>query len=242
MRALVSIHDLMPETMDRAQAILEWLKQQSIPPVTLLVVPNKGWSSAGIDQLRRLADVGHPLAAHGWCHKTEPRRPWHRLHAALISRNVAEHLALDSAGILKLMQQSHQWFHEHGLPAPKLYVPPAWALGGITPKHLAELPFAQIETTSGLLQRDASGRYVMRRLPLTGYEADTAFRAVILRKWNNWQVRSAEKTRKPLRISIHPNDFQLRLRDQLEAQIGNARNFISYDSLISRGSPESTHH
>ncbi len=238
MRALVSIHDLMPETMDRVHAILKWLQQQSIPPVTLLVVPNKAWSSAGIDQLRRLAEVGHPLAAHGWCHQTEPRRPWHRLHAALISRKVAEHLALDSAGILKLMQQSHHWFLKQGLPEPTLYVPPAWALGGITAKHLAKLPFAQIETTSGLLQRDAFGRYVMRRLPLTGYEADTAFRAVSLRKWNRWQARSAEKRHNPLRISIHPDDFQLRLQDQLEAQIRSARNFIAYDSLISRSSAE----
>lgn len=238
MKALVSIHDLMPETMDRVQPILDWLKARSVPPVTLLVVPDKAWSTEGLDQLRRLAAAGHPLAAHGWRHATEPRRPWHRLHAALISRNVAEHLALDSTGIRNLMQQSQRWFPEHALPAPKLYVPPAWALGSIRPAHLAELPYAQIETTSGLLQRDPAGGYTMKKLPLTGYEADTAFRAAALRKWNRWQARSAEKTDRPLRISIHPDDFHLRLRDQLETQIGRVNNFFSYDSLISHRFPE----
>lgn len=232
MKALISIHDLMPETMDRVQDILDWLRARSVPPVTLLVVPDKAWSPEGIDQLRRLAAAGHPLAAHGWRHVTEPRRPWHRLHAALISRNVAEHLALDSPGIRQLMQQSHQWFGKHDLPAPKLYVPPAWALGKISRAHLAALPYPQIETTSGLLQRDPASGYQMKKLPLTGYEADTTLRAAALRKWNRWQARSAEKTDRPLRISIHPDDFHLRLRDQLETQIDSVKNFISYDSLI----------
>ena len=43
MKAVISIHDCMPETMDKIQRILKWLKERNIPPVTLLVVPGKNW-------------------------------------------------------------------------------------------------------------------------------------------------------------------------------------------------------
>ena len=231
MKGLVSIHDLMPETMGRVESILDWLEKSSIPPATLLIVPGRPWPPRGIDRLRQLAEAGHELAAHGWMHKTKPRCVWHRIHAALISRNAAEHLDLDSAGIVSLMKQSHRWFSEQRLPEPSLYVPPAWALGKVNPWHLNELPYRQIETTSGLLQRDLKGGYKMQRLPLAGYEADTALRSGFLRKWNSWQAKSAERTNRPLRISLHPDDLNLRLRDQLEAQILAAEEFARYKTL-----------
>jgi predicted deacetylase len=230
MTGLLSIHDCMPETLDRVDAILDWLGRDSIPKITFLVVPGKPWSPRDLDRLRRLVAAGHRLAAHGWAHQTTPRRLGHRLHAALLSRNVAEHLALDSAEITALMQRSFQWFAEQQLPEPSLYVPPAWALGRIVPEHRKQLPYAQIETTSGLLQREPTGRYTQRRLPLTGYEADTPLRAGFLRRWNRWQAASAQRSQRPLRISIHPDDLNLRLRDQLAAQIEAIESFAFYDT------------
>lgn len=232
MTGIVSIHDLMPETMDRVETILDWLREHGRPQVTLLVVPGKPWSQKGIGRLRDLAAMGHVLAAHGWHHQTSIRRWKHQIHAMLISRNVAEHLDLDATGIIHLMQRSHDWFAKQQLPSPHLYVPPAWALGSITPDQLAALPYQQIETTRSLYQRGSANTFRKNTYPLTGYEADTPLRASFLRLWNSHQARSAQRSGRPLRISIHPDDLRLRLTDQLESQLRAVDRFIHYSALF----------
>ncbi|WP_269525692.1 polysaccharide deacetylase family protein [Coraliomargarita parva] len=231
MKALVSIHDLMPETMDRVEQLLKWLNARGVPPVTLLVVPGKPWSSRQLARLRELSAGGHPLAAHGWQHQTRPRRMYHRLHAALLSRNVAEHLDLDSRGILDLLLRAQQWFPDNGLPEPDFYVPPAWALGPIQKADLAAVPFRIIETTTGIRFPSGSQKQRTLRLPLTGYEADTAVREKFLRVWNRRQMKRAQRSGRPLRISIHPDDLQLRVADQLQSQIEAVDSFIDYAAL-----------
>ena len=251
MNALVSIHDVMPHTQARVECLLDWLKARGVPPVALLVVPGRPWEPAQLDRLRELAAEGYELAAHGWQHETLPRRFYHRLHAAFISRNVAEHLDLGSAGIFALMLRSRDWFGEHGLPLPDLYVPPAWALGPLSQTHLAQLPYRLVETTRGLIHlkgkaapavspsngslpqsggQSATAKRlpVFQKLPLTGYEADTPFRECFLRRWNAAQLRTAERRHLPLRISIHPDDLELRLPDQLEQQLLAVDNFLPY--------------
>jgi predicted deacetylase len=239
MQALVSIHDLMPHTMERVERILDWLKERSVPPVTLLVVPGRPWQPGQIERLRELAALGHQLAAHGWHHETTPRRLYHRIHATLISRNVAEHLDLDSRGILELMQRSNNWFVENDLPAPDFYVPPAWALGPINQTDLAEVPFQLIETTRGLIYparkagpENKDSRF--QKLPLTGYEADTALREFFLRRWNAAQAKTARRKNLPLRISIHPDDLDLRIADQIGQQIKDVEAFLPYSGKASR--------
>lgn len=234
MRAFVSIHDLMPHTLPRVERLLGWLADRGVPPVTLLVVPGLPWEPAQIARLRSLAGAGHPLAAHGWVHQTQPRRLAHRLHAALISRDVAEHLDLPSAEILALLRRAQAWFPENGLPSPGFYVPPAWALGPIGKRDLAAAPYARIETTRGLIHLDrkpasdaAQPRFVA--YPLTGYEADTRLRAAFLRRWNEVQWQQAARRGKLLRISIHPNDLELRLADQLTTQIEAVETFCNWD-------------
>ena len=124
------MHDVMPETLSLVEDFLAFCSTHAIPPMTLLVVPGCDWRDEQLDRLRDLAGLGHELAAHGWLHRVgTPQSLYHRLHSTLLSRNVAEHLALDGESILALMRRSHAWFAEHDLPAPSLYVPPAWALG-----------------------------------------------------------------------------------------------------------------
>ncbi|MGB1126918.1 MAG: polysaccharide deacetylase family protein [Opitutales bacterium] len=226
MKALVSIHDLMPHTLERVERILEYLKERSVPPVTLLVVPGRPWEKSQIERLRELAGAGHELAAHGWSHETSPRRFYHRIHAALISRKVAEHLDLDSKGVLQLMTRSRNWFGENSLPLPELYVPPAWALGPISKSDLAQAPYKLIETTRGLIHLGDEIRF--QKLPLTGYEADTRFREAFLRRWNAAQAKSAQGNNRPLRISIHPDDLELRIADQMAQQIHSVVDFLPY--------------
>jgi predicted deacetylase len=211
--ALFSIHDVMPETLADVRDLLELFAERELPAPALLVVPGRAWSADDLAQLRQWADSGCELIAHGWVHHTRPRRFYHRLHALLLSRNVAEHLALDEGEILQLMRRSRDWFAGRDLPMPDTYIPPAWALG-LRERALAHQPFARIETLTGLA---LCGAEQVRRLslPLLGFEADTRFRAAVLRFWNRRQQRRAVSREQPLRIALHPPDAGLLLRDQL---------------------------
>lgn len=239
MKAIVSIHDLMPETMDSVEHIMRWLRRRGVPPVTLLVVPGKAWSPTQIRRLQTLTNLGYRLAAHGWSHYTQPKRLYHRLHASLISRNVAEHLALDSDGILDLLIRSQDWFEEHDLPTPSFYVPPAWALGAISKRDLAASPYTRIETLKGyyILEGKYSSMPINKRpihfthVPLTGFEADTPFRAKFLNYWNAKQIAKAEKTDIPLRISLHPDDLELRLRSQIQRLFEQPFEYVDEDFI-----------
>ena len=153
-------------------------------PVTLLVVPWRSWTRDGLRTLR------------SW----------------LIFRDVAEHLALSSEQIVRLMGRCGSWFGEQGLGVPSLYVPPAWALGPVDHKRLRNVAFASVEVLGGLIStREGS----LRRLPLVGFEADTRFRAAALRGGNRLHRRLASSGTRPLRIAIHAHDHRLRLRDDL---------------------------
>lgn len=228
--ALVSLHDVMPETFDRVEQILLRLRKQGIPPITLLVVPGRDWEFAHLERLRLLADGGHELAAHGWFHHVPSITGWwHRLHSAFFSRHVAEHLALDADGILRLMRASRDWFADNALPEPTLYVPPAWALGSIPNEKLASSGFEQIETFGGLHSIRTKKRF--HRLPLVGFEADTRFRAAAVAAWNAFQRRRARATRRPLRIAIHPHDFELRLSADLDQLLDEPFDFLRYGEI-----------
>ena len=225
--ALVSIHDVMPETLAHCAALLEPLLARDLGPVTLLVVPGREWSTQDLDVLRAWQTAGCQLAGHGWTHEaTQIHTFYHRLHSLILSRRAAEHLSHEEADLLVLIQRCHDWFVEHGLGAPTLYVPPAWALGSIRPRLLADLPFAMIEVLRGVIRLyDQS----LLRLPLTGYEADNSWRALSLKPWNSWNEKRAFASGRPLRIGIHPYDNELRLSRQLWQQLDRCQAFISYE-------------
>lgn len=217
MRALISIHDVMPDTLDRTQDIIQRLRDHGHTDITLLVVPGRDWSSDDVARLARWAGEGIELAAHGWQHRAKRIRGlWHRLHSRLISRDAAEHLSLNGEEIAALMRDSAQWFARQGLPLPTTYVPPAWALGAISREQLSALPFRQIEVTWGIIDAE-SGH--LQPLPLVGFEADTWLRAAFLRHWNRFQVWRARRTGRHLRIGIHPYDPELLLAAELDGLI-----------------------
>lgn len=232
MRALISVHDVCPHTIGRVERILDGLWAGGHRRVTLLVVPGHGWDAAGIRRLVAWQQAGLELAAHGWNHRVDRvRGPYHRLHAALISRDAAEHLALDAGGIAALMQRAHDWFTAHGLDAPRTYVPPAWALGAIDRDRLRHLPYTRIEVTRGIIDT-ATGR--LHPLPLMGFEADTAARAAFLRGWNHVQMHIARWSGCPLRIGIHPHDPELRLGMSLHRMLERSLRCEYYDDLRPR--------
>lgn len=230
-RALVSVHDLMPETLPAVRATLALLERRRIAPVTLLVVPGAGWDAAGIASLHALEGDGYRLAGHGWRHRCERFGGlYHRLHGALLSRRAAEHLALDGDGVIELMRRCHTWFGEHGLASPALYVPPAWALGAISVERLGrESPFSLIEAFDGVLDVRAGRRGLAA--PLLGYEADAPLRAPVLRLWNRFNRRRARQAALPMRIGIHPRDLEYALAGDLRRDLERGLQPIDYTDL-----------
>jgi predicted deacetylase len=231
--AIVSVHDVMPSTLPRVQRILELLEEFGVPPATLLVVPGRDWTAEGLEALRGFASRGHTLAGHGWIHRSSPdkRDLYHRLHGLLISRNVAEHLSRPARDLMDLVQECYNWFPGVDLPAPKLYVPPAWALGSLRAVHLRSLPFRWYEVLRGYIDAE-TGR--AHWLPLTGFEADTGFRRVSLKLWNGLNVALARTMGRPVRISIHPDDLDLLLGDDLRRILRNSWRFSREETVLTQ--------
>lgn len=231
--ALVSIHDVMPETLSDVEELLRRCRHASLCPVTLLVVPGRDWRPAELDQLRGWVADGHELAGHGWHHRCRSIRGLrHRLHSWLLSRNVAEHLSLGGDEIAQLMKECRAWFREHGFDPPSLYVPPAWALGEVSAAQREAMGFEMVETLSGVLFLRSGLR---RRLPLVGFEADRQFRCWPLGGWNALSRAFARRWTRPLRIAIHPHDQRLLLRQDLERTLCLPWKAVSYRTLAADG-------
>jgi len=227
---LVSIHDVMPESLERVIGIFDRLEHHGLLPVTLLVVPGREWSDKQLERLQGLIERGGELAGHGWCHEVSRVRGLrHRLHSALISKNVAEHLALAPAGRVDLMQRCHRWFVDQGLPVPSLYVPPAWAMGPLPSSELDALPFDLFETLSGVYD-SAAQRF--HPLPLLGFEAASLWQGLVVRPWNGVNRQLGLRLQRPIRFGVHPDDFSHRLSDQLEGYIARGGESLSYRQLV----------
>ncbi|MEM9303488.1 MAG: polysaccharide deacetylase family protein [Pseudomonadota bacterium] len=225
--ALVSIHDVMPSTLDAVQELLDLSARHGVDRLTLLVVPGLDWSADQLDRLRRWQAEGHALAGHGWAHRPKHIRGWkHRLHSLFISRDCAEHLALEGTEIAALMIACRDWFERHALGAPALYVPPAWALGPISRAALRETGFTRVETTGGLIDV-ATGRF--RFVPLVGFEARDAWQVPVLAV-NNWFNRLVAG-RGWLRVAIHPDDHRLPLAGGLERALAAVSRARLYDEF-----------
>lgn len=225
--ALVSIHDVMPSTLEHTERIFSSCQENGIDAVTLLVVPGKEWTGPALKRLRELVNCGAALAGHGWEHEVNPKDFTTfsaKLHSALLSRNVAEHLILDDKGIEALIMRCYDWFAEHELPAPTLYVPPAWAMGRIKREQLNQLPFRYYETFFGVYDNQ---NHEFEYSPLTGYEADTLVRAISLRFWNQLNFLITQ-VKSPLRIGIHPYDFDYQIASDLQHDLRKRLQFGYY--------------
>ncbi|HEY7774412.1 MAG TPA: polysaccharide deacetylase family protein [Marinagarivorans sp.] len=230
MRSLLSIHDVMPSTLPAVQRIIDSLPQRCLDKLTVLVVPGLDWSCTQVAQLRAWQGLGVRWAGHGWLHQcSAPRSFYHHLHSRLISRCAAEHLSLSRAQLQQLLADNYQWFCQHHLNPPQVYVPPAWAMGALRLADMASSPFSVFESTSAVI--DAS-RQKVHRLPLVGFEADTRPRAWFLRHWNALNESWARATSTPLRIAIHPNDLQWHLGEQIPRLLDRVEAFIGYDDII----------
>lgn len=219
----------MPDTMELVESIVLRLKSVPAEKITLLVVPGLEWQPDQLEQLRQWQAMGIQLAGHGWVHQCGPIRTlYHRIHSLFISRNVAEHLSLSGEGVEALIQRCHRWFEERDLSVSELYVPPAWALGKWHQNSWEKVPFQTIETLQGLLL--STGQ--LKKLPLLGFEADTRFRALFLQMFNHMSLNSAAKRNLPVRVSIHPHDFNLHLSPLLQQIVDSPLKWVSYQEVV----------
>ncbi|MBS3779284.1 MAG: polysaccharide deacetylase family protein, partial [Desulfovermiculus sp.] len=224
--AVVSIHDVMPRTLPQVEKVILFLHAHEVRAFTLLIVPGKDWTDSQITLLQKWQDNGAELAGHGWEHRVSDREgAWHSVHARVISRNEAEHLSRTRQEIENTICRCYEWFEQVGLDKPFLYVPPAWAMGGLPRKDLFRLPFDFYETLTGVFDvRNNSHRY----MPLTGYMADTAIRILCLKVLNAvnlaWPVG-------PYRIAIHPDDLHLPLRPYLSRHLARFDHFMTYRDM-----------
>lgn len=231
--SIVTLHDVMPGRWDEVRRTLDFLADRAVSPVTLLVVPGGSWSAGQLDELRGYARTGFPLAGHGWTHAAERWGGlYHRLHGLVLSRRAAEHLALSRVQITDLIGRCHAWFAARDLPAPDLYVPPAWAMGPVRRRDLAALPFRYYEDLHGVLDVERD-RY--HRLPLLGYEADAGWRVPALAFSNALNRLRARAARRPVRIAVHPGDVALPLARHLDAALRASTGFVDHRALGAPG-------
>ena len=107
---------------------------------------------------------------------------------------------------------------------------PAWAMGKLTRKDLAALPFRYYEDTRGIYDSPSDS---YKCLPLAGFEADTRLREYFLRTWNLLNRRLSSSA-KPLRISLHPYDLNYRISKQLQQFIGAIEHWYSVSEVFDR--------
>lgn len=202
-KLLISVHDVMPETLPEICEIVEALERRGRRPVTLLVAPGRRWRARQVDELRRFQDRGHELAGHGWRNGVPgsagiPRRP----ARLAVTADTAEHRRHDGKGIARLIRRCREWFADQGLGAPRLYVPPAWVMGRIRRLDIRRLGFRYFEYAGGYYDA-AIGVY--QRVPIVGFEADGALRAAWLRLCNRINCASSHRNGW-LRVAIRPTD------------------------------------
>ncbi len=209
---IISIHDVHPPVLSKVQAAIRLISHElGMSQVDLLVVPGAEWSRPQLDLLRRWQDQGIHLLGHGWNHRCRRIQTlYHRVHSWLISRDVAEHLSETETTICGLIDDCYAWFVEHGFQPPQMYVPPAWAMGPVSRQALAQRPFRYFEYLLGVFDSETD-HFV--RCAMVGYEADTVLRALTLRAVNRLNLAAGRWY--PLRVSIHPHDFQLKLAASL---------------------------
>lgn len=232
LKVIYSIHDIMPETFGNVQKQIQLFREANITNVGLLIVPNKDWSEEHFEEFRNWHNEGFQLVGHGWNHEVFGKKDfYHKLHSLLLSRNVAEHLSKSTDEVIDLIRSCYNWFEDNKLPIPKLYVPPAWAFGKVTTKHFDHLPFQMYENVIGVYDRNSQSYHTF---PLIGFEADTRFRMLCLYFSNSFNKTLQSIIKKPLRVSLHPNDLEYYLGYQIHRILKQQTIPLSYEQAVQK--------
>lgn len=227
MKYYISIHDASPNNFQLIKKIVHILiNKYQINKFCILVIPGLDWQDIQIQQLLSWQQSGLEIAAHGWRHRCERKKNiYHLIHGLIISDNSAEHLSKNKNAIFNLIIKSYNWFVDNKFVPPTLYVPPGWALGKINSKDFLHLPFFNYECTTGLCFKN---QYLF--LPLIGFKASSLSRGMLQRLCNTFNYLIARFIG-IVRITIHPNDFQLVLSKDANNYLSNVNDTILLKEL-----------
>ena len=227
MKFYVSIHDVAPNNLDNIENIIDTLQNQfNINKICLLVIPGLNWSKQGIKKLHIWQNRDVQIAAHGWNHQAELHKTfYHNIHSLILSANCAEHLSKKRQDVFKIIKKSYDWFIKNGFQKPILYVPPGWALGKIKFEDFSKLNFTHYECTTGMIHNQ---KY--RFIPLLGFEENTIIKACLRRFFNKLNYIMAYFTGL-IRIAIHPDDFNLYLKDDIAKYLSKSKELVLLHEL-----------
>ena len=227
MKAYISIHDVSPRNLNDVENIISRLDSKfNINKISILVIPGLNWKKKQLDKIKSWQNNGIQIAAHGWLHKSKKIKTiYHKLHSLIISAKCAEHLSKNRQDINRIISNSYNWFIENDFQRPYLYVPPAWALGKINRKDLQKLNFTHFECTTGFIHNN---KY--RFLPLIGFEEKFLWKSLLRRFFNSFNFMLASFTG-VVRIAIHPNDFNLYLKNDIEKYLNKCDEAVLLNEL-----------
>jgi len=238
-RALISLHDVSPLTLEECRQALELLGGVGLSPAQLscFVIPRHEDARA-IDQepdtlrfLGQLAGQGATLVMHGLTHRMpgRARSPlgWFRGH--LFARGQGEFFRCDAADAERRLAEGRAIFRRAGLEsALRGFIPPAWLLSPAALQVVRGAGFEFYELFGGIQHR---GRQLVPRVigwgSLSGIEA----RATAL--YADLQSRLPARD---LRVAVHPADMrrpsQRRAITRVLKRLLQDAHPVSYDTYL----------
>ena len=236
-RLLVSIHDVGPRFEAQVDALADRLTRLiGSQRFAMLVVPDH-WGEAPLAankryqvKLRRWAEVGVEMFAHGWFHRDDSR------HAGRVASFKARHmtagegefLGLSHAEALRRMRDGRQLIEDCiGRPVAG-FVAPAWLYGDGARAALAEAGFALAEDHMRVWRPDTGA--TLARGPVITWASRTRLRSASSVAFAAL-ARVALQPLATVRIAVHPGDVS---KDSLLGSIDRTLAAFSRGRVISR--------
>lgn len=212
---MITIHDISPENFKNSMELLRLCEYAGARTI-LAVIPARKWSNLQINQIRSAIREGHELAQHGYSHSINEGRKtfFSRLHGALFSNDVAEHLVFEREELLRRLIAGIEALVVFG--DVRWYVPPAWSVG---PLYLEDYREMGVDCLEHLWGYESVNTRQKVTLPILGYQATNIMRHCGLLLWNT--VNDFIPTLW-CRIALHPEDIESPLVKKLKQRLNSS--------------------